>query len=145
MNEQLKRLYQTVILENNNHPFHFEKREDATYIVEAYNQICGDRFKIYFEVEDSKIAKVSFHGFGCAISKASTSIMLRYLDGKSLEEGMEIMKSFLEVIKTEGKLEGDISEDFRAFSAAKSFPGRLKCATLSWEEMNTFFNNQKNQ
>ena len=134
MNEQLKKLYKTVILKNNSEPFHFIKREEASCVVEAYNQICGDRFKLFFELENGKISQLSFYGFGCAISKASTSVLVQKLDGKNLDEARGVLDSFFKVIN-EGN-EGN--EDFLAFAAAREFPGRMKCATLSWEEMDKF-------
>lgn len=138
MNEELKKLYKTVILKNNNEPFAFEKREEAEVVLEAYNQICGDRFRLFFEIENDKIVNLSFHGFGCAISKASSSILVKHLEGKSLIETKDILKSFLNVINPEGIKEENIEEDFQAFEAAKDFPGRSKCATLSWDALKEY-------
>ena len=140
MKEELKKLYQSVILKKNNNPSRFEKREDAGFVLEAYNQICGDRFKVYFDLVDNKISQLSFHGFGCAISKASTSVIVESLEGKTLEEGKLIVSKFLNTVSTEKSIEENIPEDFLAFAAAREFPGRLKCATLSWEEMTIFIN-----
>ena len=82
MNERLKGLYKTIILEHNKEPFFFEKNEKATYGLKAYNQICGDRFELYFDVKNGLISDLTFHGFGCAISKASTSVLVKNLRGK---------------------------------------------------------------
>jgi len=138
MNEALKKLYQSVILKNNQQPFKFEKREEATYVLEAYNQLCGDRFKLFFEVADGRIIDLYFHGFGCAISKASSSILVKHLENKTLEEARAILKMFFNTVREEGVETIEASEDFQAFSAAKSFPGRAKCATLSWDTMDDF-------
>ena len=138
MNEQLKKLYQSVILKNNKEPFQFVKRESAEYVLQAYNQICGDRFKLYFEIENNRISQLNFHGFGCAISKSSTSILVQNLEGKTIEDAQEIVNSFLSVVDNEGETQDIIKDDFKAFSAAKSFPGRRNCATLSWDEINKF-------
>lgn len=133
MNEQLKNLYQAVILKNNNEPFHFEKREEARYILEAYNQICGDRFKLYFEIDKDKLSQIYFHGFGCAISKASTSVLVKKAEGKSIEEVQATCKSFLEMINGVEEKEKTRDTEILAFAAAKDFPGRIKCASLAWE------------
>lgn len=138
MNNQLKRLYQSVILKNNNDPIGFEKRVDPVQTVEAYNQICGDRFKLFFDVENDKITQLSFHGFGCAISKAATSILVKHLDGQSPEKAKQIVAAYFEVLEKGEEQTENIEEDFLAFAAAKEFPGRAKCATLSWEAMRDF-------
>ncbi len=138
MNENLKKLYQEVILKKNNNPSNFKKQETASVVVKAYNQICGDRFTLYFDIENNKIANLSFHGFGCAISKASSSVLTEKLQGKSIEEAKKIIDHFLKSILEEVDESQNIPEDILAFSAAKDFPGRSKCATLSWDEMNLF-------
>jgi nitrogen fixation protein NifU and related proteins len=138
MNEKLKELYQSVILKNNNDPFNFLKREEAGYELDAYNQICGDRFKLYFDIQNDKITNFSFHGFGCAISKASTSILVKKLEGKPVDDIKAILESFLKTVNPDGKLPENTEDDFMAFAATRDFPGRLKCATLSWESINDF-------
>ncbi len=138
MNEKLKELYQNVILEHNNNPVRFVKSETSEYIVEAYNQICGDRFKLFFDLKDGKMINASFHGFGCAISKASTSVLLSYINGKTLEEVGQTVDSFLNILDEQEEITEKITDDFEAFTAAKSFPGRAKCATLTWEELKLF-------
>jgi len=138
MNEKLKRLYKTIILKHNSEPVFFEKKENATYILKAYNQICGDRFELYFEVENGVIEDLSFHGFGCAISKASTSVLVKKLKGKKIEEALLLCQKFQTVTDEEKEMVENMEEEFEAFSAAKEFPGRLKCATLSWDEMIDF-------
>lgn len=138
MNEKLKDLYKKVILVHNNQPQRFEKRSEASYIVKAYNQICGDRFELYFDLENGRIVNSSFHGFGCAISKASSSVLLAHLEGKNLDEASQMIETYLQALSTEGVSEETIPEDFEAFTAAKSFPGRAKCATLSWDALQAF-------
>lgn len=139
MNEKLKQLYQSVILQHNNHPAHYEKRDSSGYTLEAYNPLCGDRFQLYFDLEDGKVSRLSFHGYGCAISKASTSVLVKHLEGRPLEEALDLCLAFEAVVQPEAPAtEGEVTEDFEAFAAAREFPGRLKCATLSWEEMKQF-------
>lgn len=138
MNERLKRLYKTIILEHNKEPFFFEKKEEATYVLKAYNQICGDRFELYFEVKNGVIEDLTFHGFGCAISKASTSVLVKNLKGKNFVKALLSCRQFLSVTTSEVESEENLGEELEAFSAAKEFPGRLKCATLAWDEMVNF-------
>lgn len=138
MNDKLKQLYQSVILEHSNHPVHYEKREGSTYTLDAYNPLCGDRFSLYFDVEDGKIRNLCFYGYGCAISKASTSVLAKRLEGKSLTEAAALCQAFAAVVQPAAPLPAEVDEEFEAFAAAREFPGRIKCAALSWEEMETF-------
>jgi len=137
MNDRLKRLYKTVILKHNNEPFHYEKKEAAAHHLEAYNPLCGDRFNLFLEVKDEVIESVHFHGFGCAISKASTSVLAKHLEGKTLAQAQALCKEFAQVVSPNNTVENE-KEEFAAFAAAKDFPGRLTCATLSWEAVKAF-------
>lgn len=143
MNERLKKLYKDVILEHNKNPFFYEKNEEATYVVKAYNQLCGDRFELYFEIKEGMIGDLTFHGFGCAISKASTSVLVKNLKGKTLEEALGLCQKFQTVTSEDETNSSNLGEEFEAFSAAKEFPGRLKCATLAWDELINFLEEKK--
>lgn len=140
MNERLKNLYKTIILKHNNKPVSFEKNESATHVLKAYNPVCGDRFELFFEVKNGVIEDLTFHGFGCAISKASTSVLVKNLKGSNFTEAKLLCEKFQKVTEPEAEKITDLDEEFEAFSAAKDFPGRLKCATLSWDEMLVFLN-----
>ena len=135
MNERLKTLYKSVILKESNTPAHFEKNEAAAFILKAHSPVCGDRFTLYFNLENGLVKDLTFYGHGCAISKASTSIMVQKLVGKTAEEAIEILKSFYDHLESDVE---DSVEEFEAFSAVKSFPERKQCATLSWDEMDKF-------
>src|SRR6478609_9660355 len=100
MKEDLKKLYTQVIKAHNDAPFHFVKIENAP-TVKAYNPICGDRFEIYLDVDSKKITAIHFHGFGCAISKASTSVLIKNLNEKKLLEAISICDNFLKFINRE--------------------------------------------
>ena len=140
MNEQLKTLYQTVILKHNQQPFHFEKKEKATHQVDAYNPLCGDRFTLYFEIENEQIETMSFYGYGCAISKASTSILVKNMEGKSIKEGLSLCQNFQQMLEPNAENKNIDREEFEAFIAARDFPARLQCAILSWKAMQDFLN-----
>ncbi len=135
MTDQLKALYQSVILHHNKEPVGYEKRPEAGMIIEAYNPICGDRFNLYLNIVEGQLEDIHFHGFGCAISKASTSILIKHLKGKSIEEVKQLVAAYFKTVNGEAE---DAPEDFAAFAAAKAFPGRMKCATLSWDELNEY-------
>ena len=79
MNDSLKELYNQIILERQKDLTGFEKREDAEVIIEAYNPVCGDKFNLYLDFEGKKVSKASYHGYGCALSKASTSLLIETL------------------------------------------------------------------
>lgn len=137
MNEKLKQLYQEIILQHNRHPVHFEKRENPHALLDAYNPICGDRFQLYVDVADGKITRLSFHGYGCAISKAATSVLVSHLEGHTIAKASQVVQKFLHALASADDflpLQGELA----AFLPARQFPERMNCVTLSWEAMNTF-------
>jgi len=135
--KDLKTLYKTVILQHNKLPFHFEKKENAPFVIEAYNSLCGDRFQVFLEHKNGIITTLHFHGYGCAISKASTSVLVKQLTGQSIEEGLASCKAFLKTLQTDSTTTPD-NEELAAFMGAKDFPGRAKGATLAWDELVPF-------
>lgn len=141
MKESLKALYQKVILQHNKEPKFFYENEKADHVLDAYNPVCGDRFRIYLKMDGDKVEEVSFKGYGCAISKASCSIMVENIVGKTLEEVGKLYQEFNQIITPE-KLDLTLPDDsvFQVFAAAKDFPGRLECVTLGWEEIIRFVN-----
>ena len=141
MNDRLKQLYQKVILQESKTPYHYEKRTGATHIIEANNPVCGDRFTLYLDVEKDIVKAAYFYGHGCAISKASTSILTRHLEGKSLAAAKSLYAQMTRVINPNEDI-SDLGEDLQAFEAARFFPERSSCATLSWEAMSSDFPNE---
>ncbi|MGI9543859.1 MAG: Fe-S cluster assembly sulfur transfer protein SufU [Cyclobacteriaceae bacterium] len=137
MSGGIKDLYHPMILEHNKHPMHFEKWENASQIIEAYNPVCGDQFKIFLDIKNSQIEKVTFHGYGCALSKAATSILVKLLQKKNLTEARELCHQYLQALE-EGYLKPGLPPEFEAFLVAKNFPGRTQCVTLSWEALKNF-------
>ncbi|MEQ9424658.1 MAG: iron-sulfur cluster assembly scaffold protein [Cyclobacteriaceae bacterium] len=124
-------LYHPAILELSKNPVGFEKRPDAQYIVEAYNPVCADQFEIFFDLKEGKIENLTFHGYGCALSKASGSTAVRLLSGLDLQGSTKFWNDFQSIIQNTGK--PDIP-DLEPFSPVKDHPGRIKCVTLIWEE-----------
>jgi nitrogen fixation NifU-like protein len=137
MNQELKELYQQVILDHNKNPRNYKKIEYANHTAEGYNPLCGDKIDVYLQTENGMIKDISFLGSGCAISKASASLMSSFVKGKSIEEAKEIFDRFHELIT--GKLvENDELESLgklQVFAGVREFPVRVKCASLAWHTM----------
>ncbi|MEM6345417.1 MAG: Fe-S cluster assembly sulfur transfer protein SufU [Bacteroidota bacterium] len=135
MNERLKKLYQEVIVRHSREPYHYSKDADGE-VVEAYNPLCGDQYKLFIEQEESLLKSLHFHGYGCSISKAASSVMVQSLEGLDIAQAKARVEAFMAVLNPEVELAGlSIPEEYLAFEAARNFPGRLKCASLSWETM----------
>ena len=144
MNSDLNKLYPAKIKALNESPFHFEKRENAGRTLKAYNPICGDRFQLYINPKEQVIRELHFHGFGCAISKASTSMMVMTLEGKSFREALSLCNGFLRFLDGE-KQDSDtpLPEDFNTFSGLRDYPERHDCVALSWKEMKAFLESKQ--
>ncbi len=141
MSSDLNKLYSESIKGHNENPFHFEKPVVPSTLLKAYNPICGDRFDIYVALPllaGKAGITLYFTGFGCAISKASTSVMMKSLTGKSREEALEITDIFLRFLNKELRNNDLILPDFEAFAGVHEFPERLECAELGWKEIKKF-------
>ncbi|MEM1319667.1 MAG: Fe-S cluster assembly sulfur transfer protein SufU [Bacteroidota bacterium] len=139
MNRDPKALYHRLILQHSKTPHNYTADAEADEVLEAYNPLCGDRFKVYIQLKDNRLQQISFDGYGCAISKASTSILAKKLVGLTLEEAEAVCTTFKRVVE-EGDTQAE--EEFAAFARARDFPGRDQCALLSWEEMDDFLAQQ---
>jgi len=137
MDRELKELYQQVILDHNKSPRNFRKMENASSQAEGYNPLCGDHIDVYVLVEDGIVKDVSFNGEGCAISKASASVMTSMLKGKSKEEAEKLFNKFHNLVT--GKLGDDMDVDelgkLAVFAGVQEFPIRVKCASLAWHTL----------
>jgi len=135
----LNELYQQVILDHNKSPRNFRKMDDATRKVEGYNPLCGDHYTVYVKLDGEKIADVSFQGAGCAISKASASVMTSMVKSKSIDEAEELFRQFHRLVKGESKGDADVEQLGRlaAFAGVSEFPARVKCASLAWHTLHT--------
>lgn len=132
--EKAKLLYQGLILEYNRNPLYFEKRAAAAVEIEAWNPVCGDKFKLFLDLSGSKVVQASFHGYGCAVSKASASVLMKKIQGLPLDEISTLASGFLAHFQPGASSETDDPE-LAAFLPARAFPGRLRCATLAWEAL----------
>lgn len=130
-------LYQEVILDHTKSPRNFGELEDANRLAHGDNPLCGDELTVFLKLEDGVIEDVAFTGSGCAISKASGSVMTEAVEGKTLEEARELFDTFRTLVKGEGDPDADVAElgDLAVFEGVKRFPTRVKCATLSWHTL----------
>ena len=138
MDNEFRELYQEIIMDHNRHPRNFRKIEEATHVLDGRNPVCGDHYKIYLKVEDNTVKDVSFEGSGCAISKASASVMTQVVKGKSVKEAKHLFEVFHDIV-TGKKTMDDFDENVNkiaAFAGVSEFPVRVKCASLSWHTMN---------
>jgi nitrogen fixation NifU-like protein len=133
----LRDLYQEVILDHNKRPRNFRKLEDAQRVVEGYNPLCGDHFTLYLALENEVIRDVSFEGSGCAISKASTSMMTESVKGKTVAAAEALFEQvhamLTEAHQEQGELDG--LGKLAVLSGVWEFPARVKCATLAWHTL----------
>jgi nitrogen fixation NifU-like protein len=133
----LKALYQEVILDHNKNPRNFKKLEDADCSVEGYNPLCGDHYTIFLKMDGEVISEIAFQGSGCAISKASASVMSTAVKGKTRAEAEVLFKKFHHLVR--GEMQGETGIDelgkLAAFSGVSEFPARVKCAILPWHTM----------
>ncbi len=139
-------LYQQTILEHNRSPRNFKKLDGANHVAEGYNPLCGDHLWIYMKVNDKNIIEeVAFEGTGCAISKASASMMTVSLKGKTLDEAKVLFNEFHKLVIGELKPDAQPNhlEKLSVFSGIWQYPSRVKCAILSWHTMNGAIENKK--
>jgi len=141
--DDLRELYQQVILDHNKNPKNFGKLEPANRTAEGYNPLCGDRIDLYLQVEDDVIKDISFRGHGCAISKASASVMTTMLKEKSTAEAEQLFKKFQKLITGDSKA-ADPEEmgKLAIFAGVREFPLRIKCAGLAWHTMMAALKNE---
>ena len=132
----LRELYQQVILDHNKNPRNYHEMPDATNRVDGYNPLCGDHYTVFLKTDGDTIREVSFTGSGCAISKASASVMSSTVKGKSKEEADRLFETFHRLVTGDqsGLSAADLGR-LAAFSGVSEFPARVKCATLAWHTL----------
>jgi nitrogen fixation NifU-like protein len=130
---ELRDLYQELVLEHSKHPRNYRVLANPTHQAEGYNPLCGDHFTVYLDVQDDRIREVSFQGSGCAISKASASIMTQALKGRTTSEADTLFEHFHRVVT--GDNGSEAGGKLAAFAGVSEFPARVKCATLAWHTL----------
>lgn len=130
-------LYQELILDHNAKPVNFGELDEPTHSAEGVNPLCGDAIKIFLRVENGVIVDVRFTGSGCAISKASTSLMTAALKGKTTNEAASLFETFHNLVAgtDNGPPDLDALGKLAAFSGVREYPARVKCATLAWHTL----------
>ena len=133
---ELRDLYQEVILDHNKHPHNFGELAGADRHADGFNPLCGDKLAVYVNLDGDMITDVRFKGSGCAISKASASLMTDSVKGKTLVETRELFDRFLNLVT-----DGDVADDDEAlgklavFAGVRDYPTRVKCASLAWHTL----------
>ncbi len=134
---ELRELYQEVILDHHKHPRNFGRLEGANHQAEGFNPLCGDRIKVYVLVENDTIRDVAFEGSGCAICTASASVMTDELRGKTVQEAEKLFGEFHDVVTGDSSSEVDMEAlgKLAVFVGVREFPVRVKCAVLPWHAL----------
>jgi len=137
----LRDLYQELILEHSKAPRNYRELKGADRKAEGFNPLCGDRLTVYVEMQGDLIRDIGFQGSGCAISKASASMMTQSLKGKTKDQARALFEGFRQAVT--GKTTGNGSQvdlgKLAVFSGVSEFPTRVKCATLAWHTLQAAF------
>lgn len=137
MNHELRDLYQEVILDHNKRPRNYGEMASASHTSQGHNPLCGDRLTLFLKLADQKIADVSFVGSGCAISKASASLMTDAIRGRSVEEAGALFERVQQMVTA--PLDAQVDEEalgkLAVLSGVREFPARVKCASLAWHTL----------
>lgn len=142
----LRELYQELILDHSKKPRNYRDMPNANRKVEGFNPLCGDHFTVYMDLEGETVKDVSFQGSGCALSKASASMMTQALKGKTRAEAEALFDRFHDLVT--GKTSDADAESLgklAVFSGVSEFPVRVKCASLAWHAMKAAVEGQANQ
>ena len=141
---ELNDLYQEVILDHNKNPRNFREIENADKTADGNNPLCGDALRVYVAMENETVKDVAFKGSGCAISKASASMMTQIVKGKSKAEAETLFTEFQKMVT--GELDAERDENslgkLKIFAGVLEFPARVKCASLSWHTLHAALNNE---
>ena len=142
MDEDLSSVYNELIMEHSMNSYNKKKLENADYSCMGHNPNCGDEITLELKLNGDIIEDMAFSGHGCAISQASTSVMIDVLKGKTVNQAKEIIKTFIEMIKRETTDEEELKklEDAIAFKNVSNMPARVKCALLAWHTIEDMLN-----
>jgi nitrogen fixation NifU-like protein len=131
----LNELYQEVILDHNRRPRNYRRLEGASHHAEGYNPLCGDRVTVFVQIDGDRIADVAFEGSGCAISKASASLMTDRVKGTTVAEARDLFERFHRMVTTPADQEVEEMGKLSALAGVREFPVRVKCASLAWHTL----------
>ena len=139
----LSDLYQEVILDHNRRPRNFHALADASHTAEGYNPLCGDRLTLYVKVADGVVSDVAFEGAGCAISKASASLMTDAVKGRTVAEAQALFDRFHRMVTTPPEQPVEDLGKLSVLAGVRAFPVRVKCASLAWHTLKAAFTNER--
>jgi nitrogen fixation NifU-like protein len=132
----LRDLYQEVILDHNKHPHNFGELNGADRHADGFNPLCGDKLVVYVNFDGETITDVSFVGSGCAISKASASLMTDAVKGKTVTEARGLFEEFLSLVTDDNaQIDLDALGKLVVFGGVRNYPTRVKCASLAWHTL----------
>ena len=131
----LNELYQEVILDHNRRPRNFRRIDGASHHAEGHNPLCGDRLTLDVQVDDDRISDVAFEGSGCAISKASASLMTDAVKGQSIGQVEELFARFHRMVTTPPDQPVEDLGKLSVLAGVREFPVRVKCASLAWHTL----------
>lgn len=131
----LRDLYQEVILDHNRRPRNFHAIPDASQTAEGYNPLCGDRLTLYMKISGDVITDLSFEGAGCAISKASASMMTDAIKGRTISEANDLFDRFHRMVTTPPDQAVEDMGKLSSLAGVREFPVRVKCASLAWHTL----------
>jgi len=136
--DELRALYRELILEHARHPRHFGALSDATHEAHGVNPLCGDKLRLYLQIENDEISQASFEGTGCAISVASASLLTETVTGMTNTDALRFCTALVGRLRGESDTAASKTFDFgklRALEGVRDFPSRVKCATLAWHAL----------
>jgi len=133
----LRDLYQEIILEHSKAPRNYRELKSADRKAEGFNPLCGDRLTVYLRMQGDLIRDIGFQGSGCAISKASASMMTQSVKGKTTDQARALFEGFRQTVMGQPTGNGDRFDlgKLTMFSGVSEFPTRVKCATLAWHTL----------
>ena len=138
----LNDLYQEILLEHNSKPRNFRVVEPHTHYKEGFNPLCGDRILLYMDVKDDVVVDIGFQGSGCAISRASTSMLTETIMGQKIEDINQVFEEVHKMLTEPGaELDVNLLGDLEMLSGVTDFPVRMKCAMLSWHTLKSLIDN----
>jgi nitrogen fixation NifU-like protein len=133
---ELTDLYQEILLEHNSKPRNYRKLDDATNSAEGYNPLCGDQYTLYLKLDGGVVKDIGFQGAGCAISKASASMLTQQIKGTTVEQAEELFHQVHRMLTEPGaELDSDLLDELETLSGVSAYPTRIKCAILVWHTL----------
>jgi nitrogen fixation NifU-like protein len=129
-------LYQEILLEHNSKPRNYRKLDDATNSAEGYNPLCGDQYTVYLKLDRGVVQDIGFQGSGCAISKASASMLTQQIKGMTVEQAQNLFHEVHRMLTEPGApLDSDLLDELETLSGVSAYPTRIKCAVLVWHTL----------